>query len=82
MAEWYYSEFGQTKGPVSRSKIVDLVMKQELEPDSYVMNDKDKVWTKIRDVPELEEELHKPVDLPHVEKFPDSVVEGGYVEET
>lgn len=82
MAEWYYSEFGQTKGPFSKAKIVDLVLKQELEPDSYVMSDRDHVWTRIREIPELEEELHKPVDLPHVEKFPDSVVEGGYVEET
>ncbi len=70
MAEWYYSAMGQTKGPVSKQKLIDLILKDVLELESYVTDGMDKPWRKVNEFPELLEELHKPTDLPHVDKFP------------
>jgi hypothetical protein len=70
MKEWYYSAMGQTKGPVSQHKLIDLILKQELELDSYVADGIDKPWKRIKDIPALLEELHKPADITHKEVFP------------
>lgn len=77
MKEWYYSELGQTKGPVSKQKLIDKVLKEELELDSYVTDGIDKPWKKVKDFPNLMEELHKPADLHHTEVFPDWVTQSG-----
>ncbi len=66
MSEWYYSEFGSTKGPVSESTIIDKVLKQELEVESYVADGINKPWKKIKDIPELLEKIHQPESaIPH-----------------
>lgn len=67
MANWYYSEYGQTKGPVSVRAIVDKVLKQELELDCYVMQENEPTWIRIRDVADIMKELDKPADLPHIQ---------------
>lgn len=60
MTQWYYSEFGQTKGPVSLAQIVDKVLKQELELESYVTQGIDQPWKKIKEFPELMDKIHTP----------------------
>lgn len=60
MSQWIYSINGQTKSPVSDSKIVDLVLKQELEINDYVMNPEDSIWKRIKDVPALMGKIHAP----------------------
>lgn len=64
MANWYYSNEGKDYGPVSTARIVDAVLRSELELDSYIISDKDKIWVKIKDVAEIMELLHKPADKP------------------
>jgi hypothetical protein len=65
MAEWLYSQFGQTKGPISDNALVNMVLKEELELDSYVMNPKDEQWKKIRDIKQLLDKIHEPEAIPH-----------------
>ncbi len=64
MAHWYYSIKGKDYGPVSTAKIVDAVLRNYLDMDSYIISDKDKVWVKIKDVPSIMELIHKPADKP------------------
>jgi hypothetical protein len=73
MKQWYYSEFGQTRGPVSTAEIIRLLEKQELEPESYVTDGMDNPWKRIREFPEIMEEIQKPQDLPHVKDFPEEI---------
>jgi hypothetical protein len=65
ISKWYYSEFGQTKGPVSETKIVCKVLNEELELDTYITDDMDKPWRKIKDVYELMMLIHLPVGSEH-----------------
>jgi len=65
MTEWFYSEFGQTKGPVSESNLINKVLDQELELDSYVTDGINKPWKKIKDIPVLLDKIHEPEDVPH-----------------
>ena len=60
MADWLYSQFGQTKGPVSEAALIKMILKEELELDDYVMNPKDELWTKIRDIQPLLDKIHEP----------------------
>lgn len=60
MAEWFYSQYGQTKGPVSESTLINMVLKEELELDDYVMNPKDELWKKIKDTQHLLDKIHEP----------------------
>lgn len=78
MSEWFYSQFGQTKGPTTTADIVDKVLHHELELDSYVMNGKNEQWIKIKDIPELMDALHKPEDIPHNVKFPNDLMGEGF----
>ncbi len=77
MKEWYYSELGQTKGPVSLKKLIDKILKEELELDAYVTDGMDQPWKRVKDCPELMEELHKPAGLRHTEIIPDWVTQAG-----
>jgi uncharacterized membrane protein YiaA len=70
MKEWYYSEFGQTKGPVSLDAVVQLILKQELELEAYVTDGMDKPWRKIKDIPVIMDKVHQPQDLPHASEIP------------
>jgi hypothetical protein len=66
MSQWIYSINGQTKEPVSDLKIIDLVLKQELEINDYVMNPDDGIWKRIKDVPALIDKIHAPeTAIPH-----------------
>jgi hypothetical protein len=69
MSDWYYSEFGQTKGPVSEGTLIQKILKEELELDSYVTDGINQPWKKISDIPELLKEIHKPEPIPHNEVF-------------
>jgi hypothetical protein len=60
MAEWLYSQNGQTKGPVTDSTVIKMVLSQELELDDYVMNPKEELWKKIRDVQPILDKIHEP----------------------
>ncbi len=78
MAEWLYSQYGQTKGPISEAKLINMVLKEELELDDYVMNPKDELWKKIRDVPQLLDKIHEPEKaIPHKVEFGASFFEEG-----
>jgi len=77
MTEWFYSEFGQTKGPVSEAKLIDMLLKQELEPDSYITDGINKPWKKVKDFPELLEKVHKPENLHHKVTFGGDFFEDG-----
>ncbi|HOV16059.1 MAG TPA: DUF4339 domain-containing protein [Candidatus Cloacimonadota bacterium] len=63
MASWYYSKFGQTKGPISQKALINKILKEELELDDYVSEESNQAWKKVRDFPQLMDELHKPIDL-------------------
>jgi len=70
MLQWFYSQYGQTKGPVSESALLDLILKEELALEDYVMNDKDELWKKIKDIQPLLDKIHEPEKaIPHNVKF-------------
>jgi len=77
MTEWYYSEFGQTKGPVSETEIVKKLLKEELELDSYVMNSRDELWKKVKDLPALLEQVHKPEPVTLGENLTPEILDKG-----
>jgi hypothetical protein len=80
MKEWFYSQFGQTKGPVSLEEVVRLMEKQDLELDSYVTDGMDKPWKKIKDIPVILDKLHEPKHLPTAAEIPANFMsEGGEV---
>ena len=56
---YFYSFEGRTLGPVSPDEIMDLILRDKLNMDSYVMAVKEPRWLKIRDVPELVRHLHE-----------------------
>lgn len=56
---YFYSFEGRTLGPVSPDEIMDLILRDKLNMDSYVMGVKEPRWLKIRDVPELVRHLHE-----------------------
>ena len=56
---YFYSYEGRTLGPVSPDGIMDLILSDKLDMDSYVMAVKEPRWLKIRDVPELVRHLHE-----------------------
>jgi len=60
MSEWYFSQYGQTQGPISETKLINKVLAQELELNDYVMNSSDGLWKRIKDVPSLLDKLHEP----------------------
>ncbi|MDD2227943.1 MAG: hypothetical protein PHY48_00860 [Candidatus Cloacimonetes bacterium] len=64
MAHWFYTQDGKDYGPYSSKKVADLVLKDRLELDSYIISDKGKVWVKVRDVPDIMDIIHKPVAEP------------------
>jgi hypothetical protein len=64
MPHWFYSIEGKDFGPLSSSKIADAVLSDTLELDSYIISDKDKIWVKVKDVPEIMAIIHKPADHP------------------
>lgn len=80
MVEWFYSQFGQTKGPIAENKLINMVLKEELELDDYVMNPKDELWKKIRDVQHLIDKIHEPEKaIPHKVEFGANFFEDGDV---
>jgi hypothetical protein len=79
MSDWLYSQYGQTKGPVSESTLLNMILKEELELDSYVMNEKDGLWKKVKDIQPLLDKIHAPEKaIPHNVTFgKDFLEEGG-----
>jgi hypothetical protein len=70
MKQWFYSQFGQTKGPVSLEAVVLMLEKQDLELDSYVTDGIDKPWQKIKDIPVILDKLHEPRHVPTASEIP------------
>lgn len=64
MQRWYYSVNGRDVGPVSSAKVADAVLRQHLDLDSYVISEKTKVWTRIKDIPEIMDIIHEPAAHP------------------
>ncbi len=64
MQRWYYSVNGRDVGPVSSAKVADAVLRRELELDSYVISEKTKVWTRIKEIPEIMDIIHEPAAHP------------------
>jgi hypothetical protein len=55
-----------------------MVLSQELEIEDYVMNPKDELWIKIKDVQSLLEKIHEPEKaIPHNVQFPKDFFEEG-----
>jgi hypothetical protein len=73
MSEWLYLQNGRTIGPVSESKIVDMMVALELDFDTNVMSSNDGLWKKIRDVKTLMDKFNTPsvtincAELPSIE---------------
>lgn len=57
--KYFYSYEGRTQGPVSPNEIMQLILSDRLTTDSHVMNSKEPIWKKIRDIPELMDFLHR-----------------------
>lgn len=57
--KYFYSYEGRTQGPVSPTEIMQLILSDKLSTDSHVMNSKEPIWKKIRDIPELMDFLHR-----------------------
>ena len=52
---WYYVEAGERKGPVELSLISEMIGNSSLGEDDYVWKKGFQNWTKIKDIPELNE---------------------------
>jgi hypothetical protein len=59
MAKYFYSIEGKTLGPVGPKGIMDLILGDELNQDSSVMDTRSPRWIKIREIPELMRYLHE-----------------------
>ncbi|MDD3235207.1 MAG: GYF domain-containing protein [Candidatus Cloacimonetes bacterium] len=64
MPHWFFTQDGKDYGPYSSNKVADMVLKDKLELESYIISDKDKIWVKVRDVPEIMDIIHEPVAEP------------------
>lgn len=64
MQRWYYSVDGKDVGPVSSAKVADAVLRQELDLESYVISEKTKVWTRVKELPEIMDIIHAPAPHP------------------
>ncbi len=53
MVKYFYLSEGRTRGPVAPSRILDLILSDELTMDSTVMDSRNPVWKKINEIPEL-----------------------------
>ncbi len=59
MAKYYYTFEGKTLGPASPKEVLDLILDDVLDQDSFVMDSRSPRWLKIRDIPELMRYLHE-----------------------
>jgi hypothetical protein len=72
MKEWFYSQFGQTKGPVSLETVLQLLLTEDLELDDYVTDGIDQPWKKVKDIPEIMQKVHTPQEIPHATELPEN----------
>lgn len=61
MSSWFYSKDGRNKGPLSSKKIAKKVLDQELEMDDYVLCTKTQLWKRIREIKEIVDLVHSPI---------------------
>ena len=64
MQKWFYTLDGKNLGPLSSHGIADAVLKEELDIDTSILSDKDGMWKKVKDVPEIMDIIHKPLQHP------------------
>ena len=48
MRQWYYSEYGEKKGPVRELDLVDRIRHEELPPDALIWTEGMDDWVEIR----------------------------------
>ncbi len=70
MKEWLYLLNGRTIGPVAETKIVDMLIKLELDFDTNIMNTEDGLWKKIRDVKPIMDKFNTPAITMNCTEFP------------
>ena len=61
MSPWIYSKDGRNIGPLNSKRIANKVLEQELELDDYVLCTKTQLWKRIREIKEIMDLVHKPV---------------------
>ncbi|HPV14998.1 MAG TPA: hypothetical protein PL126_05055 [Candidatus Cloacimonadota bacterium] len=61
MSPWIYSKDGRNVGPLNSKKIANKVLEQELELDDYVLCTKTQLWKRIREIKEIMDLVHSPV---------------------
>ena len=61
MSPWIYSKDGRNIGPLNSKKIANKVLNHELELDDYVLCTKTQLWKRIREIKEIMDLVHKPV---------------------
>lgn len=59
MAKYFYTQTGKTLGPASSKEVMNLILGDILDMDSFVMDSRSPQWLKIREIPELMSYLHE-----------------------